>query len=453
MSQARLKPDYKAQPTSSAPRRNVRRHHYVLGGAVALFMGLAVATGLTQPSGPVSADPAHFVGGDLRPLDLPNRDTLLIERDEKPSAGTIRDLTLTVKSGDSLAGLFDRHKLSAGDLHKIMQSESAAQRLRKLMPGDSIKVRADEEGGILSLSMEADDTSRLHVTRNEGGFDVGKTEVPVQRVVRSATGKIDSSLFAAGYDAGLSDTLIMNLAGIFGWDIDFALDIRKGDEFRLIYEEIYRDGEKLKDGPILAAEFINDGRELKAVRFVDDNGHAAYYAPDGRAMRKTFLRAPLNFQYVSSSFNPNRFHPILKRVKAHNGIDYRAPKGTPVYAAGDGRVVRSSYNKYNGHHVFIQHGERYVTKYLHFTHRTVRAGERVKQGQVIGYVGATGLASGPHLHYEFLVNGVHRNPRTIDLPDAEPIADKYRDEFLALSAPLLRQLEVADTDTRVAVAP
>ncbi|MDX1443125.1 MAG: peptidoglycan DD-metalloendopeptidase family protein [Gammaproteobacteria bacterium] len=448
-----MKRDYKPQATSRARRISVRKHHYVLGGAVALFLGLAVVTGLTQPSGSVSADPASFVGGDLRPLDLPSRNELLIERNEEKPAAVTRELVLTVKSGDSLAALFDRHNLDRGDLHAIMQSEVAAERLRKLMPGDSIAVQASDEGKLLGLSMDADDMNRLDIHRDGNGFAVEKTAVPVQRVVRSATGTIDSSLFAAGYDAGLSDTLIMNLAGIFGWDIDFALDIRKGDQFRLIYEEIYRDGEKLKDGPILAAEFTNEDRELKAVRFVDDEGDAAYYAPDGRAMRKTFLRAPLNFQYVSSSFNPNRYHPILKRVKAHNGIDYRAPKGTPVYAAGDGRVVRSAYNKYNGHHVFIQHGERYVTKYLHFTHRTVRNGERVRQGQVIGYVGATGLASGPHLHYEFLVNGVHRNPRTVNLPDAEPIADKYREEFLALSAPLLRQLEVVDADTRVAIAP
>ncbi len=163
-------------------------------------------------------------------------------------------------------------------------------------------------------------------------------------------------------------------------------------------------------------------------------------------MRKTFLRAPLNFSYVSSNFNPKRFHPILKRVKAHNGIDYRAPQGTPVYAAGDGRVIRSSYDKYNGHHVFIQHGENYVTKYLHFTRRAVKIGDRVRQGQTIGYVGMTGLAEAPHLHYEFLVNGTHRNPRTVRLPDAEPIADNYLAEFVAVSKPLMRELELIRTD-------
>jgi murein DD-endopeptidase MepM/ murein hydrolase activator NlpD len=453
MRQAQLKPDYKPQSRGGARRFGVHRHHYTLGGVVALVLALTVMTGASQPTVSGDIDPAHFVGGDLRPLDLPTREQLLIQREDEVVVSTSRELVLTVKSGDSLDMLFSRNELNRGDLHDLLQSEMAADRLRRIMPGEQIHVQASPDGSILSLSLETDDSNRLDIQRNEEGFSVTKTSIPVQRVVRAITGTIDSSLFAAGYDAGLSDKVIMNLAGIFGWDIDFALDIRKGDEFRILYEELYRDGEKLKDGPILAAEFINNGRALQAVRFVDDEGVAAYYAPDGRAMRKTFLRAPLNFQYVSSSFNPNRYHPILKRVKAHNGIDYRAPKGTPVYAAGDGRVVRSSYDKYNGHHVFIQHGQQYTTKYLHFTHRTVRNGQRVKQGQVIGYVGATGLASGPHLHYEFLVNGTHRNPRTVNLPDAEPIADKYRDQFLAMSGPLLRQLEVFDTQTRVAVAP
>ena len=157
-------------------------------------------------------------------------------------------------------------------------------------------------------------------------------------------------------------------------------------------------------------------------------------------MRKAFLRAPLNFSYISSSFNPKRFHPILKRVKAHNGIDYRAPKGTPVFAAGDGKVIQSAYSKFNGHHVFIQHANSIVTKYLHFTNRNVKKGQRVKQGDVIGYVGATGLAQAPHLHYEFLLNGVHRNPRTVSLPVANPLGDTELADFKRQAAPVLTQL-------------
>ena len=257
--------------------------------------------------------------------------------------------------------------------------------------------------------------------------------------VSETSGTITSSLFLAGKQAGLNDGMVMKLANLFGWDIDFVLDIREGDRFFLIYEKVYRDGSFLRDGEIIGATFVNQGEKFQAVRFEID-GQAQYFAPDGRNMRKAFLRAPLNFSYISSNFNPKRYHPILKRVKAHNGIDYRAPKGTPVFAAGDGKVIRSAYSKYNGHHVFIQHANSIVTKYLHFTNRTVKQGQRVKQGQVIGYVGATGLAQAPHLHYEFLLNGVHRNPRTVSLPKASPLGERQMAEFKRSAAPVLSQL-------------
>ncbi|MFT5313585.1 MAG: murein DD-endopeptidase MepM/ murein hydrolase activator NlpD [Paraglaciecola sp.] len=172
------------------------------------------------------------------------------------------------------------------------------------------------------------------------------------------------------------------------------------------------------------------------MRYQDGN----FYTPEGRSMRKSFLRAPVSFKYISSSFKKKRFHPVQKRWKAHRGVDYAANRGTPVMAAGDGKVIRASYDKYNGHHVFIQHGEKYVTKYLHFTKRKVKRGQQVKQGQVIGTVGSTGLASGPHLHYEFLVNGVHRNPRTVSLPKAEPIAKKEASAFALVAQQRLQQL-------------
>jgi murein DD-endopeptidase MepM/ murein hydrolase activator NlpD len=267
-----------------------------------------------------------------------------------------------------------------------------------------------------------------------------------------ASGVIRSSLFTAGKEAGLSDSMVMNLANLFGWDIDFALDIREGDRFYLVYEKIYRDGEFLRDGEIVGATFVNQGDKFQAVRFEAD-GRTQYFAPDGRNMRKAFLRAPLNFSYVSSSFNPKRFHPILKRVKAHNGIDYRAPTGTPVYAAGDGKVTVSAYSKYNGHHVFIQHANSIVTKYLHFSRRAVKPGQRVKQGQVIGYVGATGLAQAPHLHYEFLLNGVHRNPRTVSLPKADPLPEDLLVQFRAETAPVLTMLGRLESASMYAISP
>jgi len=257
--------------------------------------------------------------------------------------------------------------------------------------------------------------------------------------VSEAEGVIQTSLFMAAKEAGLSDAMIMKLANIFGWDIDFVLDIRAGDRFMLVYEKIYRDGEFLRDGNILAATFINQGERFQAVYFADGE-HSDYFAPDGRNMRKAFLRAPLNFSYISSGFNPKRMHPVLKRIRPHNGIDYYAPKGTPVYAAGAGVVTRSGYSAANGNHVFIKHANNIETKYLHFTKTAVKIGQKVKQGQTIGYVGSTGLATGPHLHYEFVVNGVHRNPRTVPLPKSEPLKGDKLLAFQAQSAPMLTQL-------------
>lgn len=455
----RLKPDYKPAPGHGlepgarrpAMRGKVRHHHYVLGAALAGILTVMLANVASQP---IDRDNlSAFDSSDRRTLDLPSRSGSVFAGLAENQSG--QGITLRVQPGNTLAGLFDSARLSRTDLHAIVQSSEEAENLRRIRPGDTIHVKSDENGNILALDMEVNPEQRLEVRRLVGGFATEIIDIPVQRVIKTASGTIESSLYAAGYAAGLSDSLIMNLANIFGWDIDFALDMRAGDEFRLIYEEIHRDGEKIRDGDIIAAEFFNDGRRLQAIRFTDQQGRTAYYSPDGRAMRKTFLRAPLNFSYVSSNFNPKRFHPILKRVKAHNGIDYRAPQGTPVYAAGDGRVIRSSYDKYNGHHVFIQHGENYVTKYLHFTRRAVKIGDRVRQGQTIGYVGMTGLAEAPHLHYEFLVNGTHRNPRTVRLPDAEPIADNYLAEFVAVSKPLMRELELirADDSSRLVATP
>jgi murein DD-endopeptidase MepM/ murein hydrolase activator NlpD len=218
-----------------------------------------------------------------------------------------------------------------------------------------------------------------------------------------------------------------------------VLDIRDGDRFMLVYEKIYRDGEFLRDGKILAATFINQGERYQAVWF--ENGEFAdYFAPDGRNMRKEFLRAPLDFLRITSGFNPRRMHPVLKRIRPHNGIDYYAPKGTPVYAAGSGTVIRAAYSPANGNHVFIKHANNIVTKYLHFSKRAVNEGQKVQQGQTIGYVGSTGLATGPHLHYEFVLDGVHRDPRTVPLPKVEPLDPVNLATFQANAAPMLTQL-------------
>jgi murein DD-endopeptidase MepM/ murein hydrolase activator NlpD len=250
-------------------------------------------------------------------------------------------------------------------------------------------------------------------------------------------------LFESAAGAGLSDKLIMNIAGIFAWDVDFVLDIRSGDNYYVQWEEIWQDGEFVTDGEIIAAEFNNNGRTHRAIRFIDDTGRSDYFTPDGHSVRKAFIRAPVDFTRISSNFNPNRRHPILNKIRAHRGVDYAAPRGTPIKAAGDGKVIFRGVKGGYGNSVILQHGGNITTLYAHMSRFAAKArvGQRVRQGQTIGYVGATGLATANHLHYEYRLNGVHRNPRTVKLPQADPIADKYRERFLASAAPILEELE------------
>jgi murein DD-endopeptidase MepM/ murein hydrolase activator NlpD len=346
---------------------------------------------------------------------------------------------VTVRSGQSLDGIFRQQGFSAKTLHRIMALSKETKQLKKIRPGDLFEFQRHEDKSLKRMRYAVDEAHYL-IIDYDGQKAVASTEArDMITEPRETSGTINSSLFLAGKQAGLSDKMVMKLANLFGWDIDFVLDIREGDRFYLVYEKVYRDGSFLRDGEIIGATFVNQDEKFQAIRF-DIDGHVQHFAPDGRNMRKAFLRAPLNFSYISSNFNPKRYHPILKRVKAHNGIDYKAPRGTPVFTAGDGKVIRSAYNKYNGHHVFVQHANSIVTKYLHFTKRTVKKGQRVKQGQVIGYVGATGLAQGPHLHYEFLLNGVHRNPRTVSLPKADPLGKTQMAEFQQKAGPVLSQL-------------
>jgi murein DD-endopeptidase MepM/ murein hydrolase activator NlpD len=347
--------------------------------------------------------------------------------------------SLKVKPGQTLDAIFRKQGFSVQLLHRILALNEETRGLTKIRPGDVFDFQRDESGELESMRYALDEGRYLLVENQAGQLSSSILERQIIAEVAEAEGVIDSSLFVAAKGAGLSDGMIMNLANIFGWDIDFVLDIRKGDHFMLVYEKLYREGEFLRDGRILAATFINQGERFQAIWF--ENGEVAgYFAPDGRPMRKAFLRAPLNFAYISSGFNPRRMHPVLKRIRPHNGIDYYAPRGTPVYAAGDGTVIRSDYSRANGHHVFIKHANSIVTKYLHFTKRKVKKGQKVKQGQTIGTVGSTGLATGPHLHYEFVVNGVHRNPRTVPLPKVEPLHGPVLSAFQLHAAPMLTQL-------------
>ncbi len=360
------------------------------------------------------------------PVPLPDYDTL----------------TLKIGRGDTLDRLFRKHDLNLGHLAAIARLDEPKQIFRRLKPGDEFDVIHDN-GSVVSMYSALDLTSALSIERGEDGFEAAIIERPIELRKRIAHGVIESSLFESGADAGLSDRTIMNIAGIFAWDVDFVLDIRRGDSYFVQYEEIWQDGEFVSDGEIVVAEFNNNGRTHRAIRFIDDNGRSDYYTPDGDSVRKAFIRAPVDFTRISSNFNPRRRHPILNSIRAHRGVDYAAPRGTPIKAAGDGKVIFRGVKNGYGKTIILQHGGNITTLYAHMSGfaSTARIGARVRQGQTIGYVGATGLATANHLHYEYRLNGVHRNPRTVELPKASPIDEKYRERFLATVEPILEELE------------
>lgn len=364
-------------------------------------------------------------------------------------------ITLSVKKGDTLSALFTRAGLSANDLYTLLKDKAIKKRLRDMMPGQQFIIQADEEGYLQSLSWKINDTETLVVNRDTDGFTSQSEFRELERRSRTATGTIQNSLFLDGVKSGLSDKIIMEMVGVLGWDIDFALDLRKGDQFTVVYEELYnQQGEKVGDGHILATEFINRGQQVTGIRYTDPTGHTAYYSPDGHSMRKAFIRTPVDFARISSRFSLGRKHPILNKIRAHKGVDYAARTGTPVKAAGDGKIAFKGRKGGYGRTVIIQHGGTYTTLYAHLSkfNRKAKSGSRIKQGQIIGYVGQSGMATGPHLHYEFRVNGVHRNPLTVKLPKALPLAKKYRDDFEKKSRPLIAALELMQR-TQIASNP
>ncbi|WP_368162005.1 peptidoglycan DD-metalloendopeptidase family protein [Aeromonas sp. R5-3] len=341
-----------------------------------------------------------------------------------------------VRSGDNMGVIFQRLGLSTTALHLIDQL-NGTDTLRLLKPGQELTFKLTKSGELHSLYYPHSLEQALKVIRKDEGFVARAVKLELDTREQVAKGEIRSSFWGAAVDAGMTEDQIMDLAAIFGWDIDFAQDLQPGDSFRVVYEEKFQDDERVASGDILAAEFVNQGAIYRAVLNEDGN----YYTPDGKAMRKSFLRAPVNFKYISSNFNPRRLHPVTGKVRPHNGIDYVAPVGTPIMAAGGGSVVAAGYNQFNGNYVFIKHAGNYVTKYLHLSKRTVNKGQRVKQGQTIGLLGGTGRVTGPHLHYEFVVGGVHKNPRTLNLPQAESLSGRALASFKAQAMPQLAKLD------------
>ena len=446
--------------------RGISHHHIVM---VAVVSALVAVAAIVTPSGDVNATrspvesqaegtPEDQAPDEAAVIAAPAIDIVeavasadkLTEEPAPPAKQPWEEFI--VRSGDNLSLLFKRAGFSNQDVYQIVHTAPQGRNLERIYPGQSLAFLRDESGKLAAVRHTVDALQSVTYRRMDGGFSSEQSVREPELRESWAVAEIESSLFLAGREAGMSSNLIMEIATIFGGVIDFVLDPRKGDTLEVLYEQLYLDGEKYQDGKVIAASYTNRGERFEAYRYVDSNGVLSYYNADGVSMRKAFLMAPVDFTRISSNFNPRRKHPIYKTVRPHNGTDYVAPRGTPVFAAGDGRVVEAGYTRANGNYVFIQHGERYLTKYLHLSKRKVQTGQRVVQSQVIGTVGSTGAATGAHLHYEFLVGGVHRNPRTIhkSLPKAKSLPEAEMPRYRLAINGAATQLAALREDRRLA---
>jgi murein DD-endopeptidase MepM/ murein hydrolase activator NlpD len=348
-----------------------------------------------------------------------------------------------VAKGDTLSTLFDKVGLPAASLHEVLASDKQAKQFTRLQRGQKLEFELSPDGQLINLHTKLSDLESITLTKNDKGYAFNR--VVAKPTVRSAYahGVINNSLSQSAARAGLSHSLTMDMANVFGYDIDFAQDIRQGDEFDVIYEQKMVNGKSVGNGPILSARFTNRGKTYTAVRYTNKQGNSSYYTADGNSMRKAFIRTPVDFARISSKFSMGRKHPILNKIRAHKGVDYAAPRGTPIKAAGDGKVLLAGRRGGYGNTVIIQHGNTYRTLYGHMQGfaKGVKTGGSVKQGQIIGYIGTTGLSTGPHLHYEFQVSGVHVDPLGQKLPMADPIAKSERTRFLTQSQPLMARMD------------
>ena len=441
--------------------------------ALALLALCLMVSLVVTPNSTSTATDTSSISYDPRPL-LPSLDAALNAPEilpqataqaslEQPAPLAVTEPTVetspvkefTVQSGDSLSLLFRRAGLSDKDIYELFNDAKEAKTLRQIKPGQKLAFQLNDQGQLQELTYNINLLESFSFKREAKGFSATNTSLTPDIKYAFSEGIIDSSLYMAGKRSGLSTSLTMELANIFGWDVDFALDIQKGDSFKVMYEEQHLNGKRIGTGKILAAEFTNSGKTFKAVRYVDKEGVARYYTPDGRGMQKAFLRTPIEFARISSHFNPNRKHPVLHIIRAHKGTDYAAARGTPIRATGDGKIAFAGRKGGYGNCIVINHGSGYETLYGHMHNfaKGMRVGTRVSQGDIIGYVGSTGLASGPHLHYEFHINGQVRNPVTVPLPKAMGIDKAQLARFNANTQPLIAKLnEFSEASTQVAMA-
>lgn len=334
----------------------------------------------------------------------------------------------TVKNGENLSIIFEDFNVPLNTAYRIFRLDNK-KLLSKIKPGDEMRFTylGNE---ITNIEIGKDSINSLIVDLTDG-ISIKEITKEVELVRSFKSGIIKTSFYESALEAEIPDSVIMDFAYIFGWDVDFVFDIREGDSFFLVYETAFSNGEKIENGDIVVAKFINNGNVYKANRFFTSVNKKEFFDDSGNNLQKAFLRAPLDFAYISSHFNPNRMHPVLHTIRAHNGTDYAAKRGSPVRTTGNGTIKYSGRRNGCGNEIVIQHTNDYSTRYCHLDkfHSGIKKGKKVIQGETIGYVGSTGLATGPHLHYEFKIGNKHIDPVKLKLPSAEPISINLRSDF------------------------
>ncbi|MFP4184551.1 MAG: peptidoglycan DD-metalloendopeptidase family protein [Halorhodospira sp.] len=463
-------------------RRSPSRRRLYLGAAAATGVGtitLLAWLGAGPVHEPEPEAPGTETADEVSPLALPDRASAAISAlPEAPGQGLERDESvpedsdehaaaaeddaasedsrerneLQVRAGDNLTRLFRRAGHSASDVVRVLDAGEPAEALTRLRPGDTVTLLHDEQGELAGIYYPRDAERALHIEREDGAFQAEWAPRNLERELERVTGSVEGSLYRSARSAGLSDRIIMQLARVLDGDIDLGKDLRADDEFSVVYEKTRGpEGETLRTR-LQAVHLDATGKTLQALRFEDPEGDSSFYTPDGTSLERTLDRYPVDFKRISSSFDRNRRHPVLGVRRPHLGVDLAAPRGTPVRAAGDGKIVERSRNGGYGRMITVRHGDRYRTRYAHLSRYAsgLRIGDHVERGKVIGYVGNTGMSTGPHLHYELIVDGRHRNPVTAELPRAKPLPEEHRTAFEEHAEHLLAALDGELEDLRLA---
>ena len=408
-----------------------------------LFLILTLSLFLALIFNPVSSsnvDDTDFGNKEVTRGSIQINEIALLNENEEQTSN--RTQIIYVEKNNTLIELLDEAGLSNKYIRALIKAKGS-EKLANLKTGDKLEVEINRDQIPKNIFLSSDGLNGINASFNNGLFSIYKVSREPDVLERFASVEIEDSLYQSALESDIPDSVIMDLVYIFGWDIDFIFDIRPGDSFDLLYEEYFLKGNKVKNGDIKAARFKRGKKVYTAVRYFLENDQKEFFSIRGKNVEKAFLRSPVEFSYISSKYNLKRKHPILNKIKAHTGVDYAAPPGTPVRTTGDGTISFRGNNGGYGKLIEIKHSEDYSTRYAHLSRykKDLKVGDKVSQGEIIGYVGRTGRATGPHLHYEFRVNGMHTNPLTVKLPAAKPINEKEKDSFFKTAIEAMNKMD------------